>query len=281
MAYVLPLDIGDLNLLIGAGIYPPITAADVLNRGNLQQFVERAAAALSEHTVDRETAHAFLDANFRDEGEWRHEDIYVFVLTMEGINFFQAPDPDWEGTDVSDLADLKGVMLGQELLAGGSGPAAGSSSTCGTTRRSRGTRKTGRPNWPTRFRSPSAKSRCSSGQGSTWTRRSSRPDVARTPGVAAFRAAAGSDFDRWLRFRLLRPGTAVAGVARRPIHAAAPEDAAALQDRAEPEEEDGQRDHREGEEDDPECLPHFAVHPTAGWRRTLLERPAAEAGYMT
>ena len=116
VGYAVPLDIGDLELLVGAGFYPPVTAADVLNRGNLQQFVERAAAALSEHTADRETAHAFLDSNFRDEGEWRHEDIYVFVLTMEGINFFQAPDPDWEGTDVSEQEDLNGVRLGQGLL---------------------------------------------------------------------------------------------------------------------------------------------------------------------
>lgn len=114
--YMAPLTIGDLELSLGSGIYLPVTAAEVLNRGNLQQFVERAAAALSEHAADRETAHAFLDANFRDEGEWRHEDIYVFVLTMEGINFFQAPDPDWEGTDVSEQEDLNGVRLGQGLL---------------------------------------------------------------------------------------------------------------------------------------------------------------------
>ena len=116
VSYVAPLTIGDLELTLGSGIYLPVAAADVLNRGNLQQFVERAAAALSEHTADREAAHAFLDANFRDEGEWLHEDIYVFVITMEGINFFQAPNPPWEGTDVSDLEDLNGVRLGQGLL---------------------------------------------------------------------------------------------------------------------------------------------------------------------
>ena len=116
VSYAVPLTIGDLELSLGAGIYVPVTASDVLNRGNLQQFVERAAEALAEHTADRETAHAFLDENFRDEGEWRHLDIYVFVITMEGINFFQAPDPDWEGTDVSDSVDLNGVRLGQGLL---------------------------------------------------------------------------------------------------------------------------------------------------------------------
>lgn len=116
VSYAVPLTIGDLELSLGAGIYLPVTAADVLNRGNLRQFVERAAAALGEHAADRETAHAFLDANFRAEGEWRYRDIYVFVITGEGINFFQAPDPDWEGTDVSDQEDLNGVKLGQELL---------------------------------------------------------------------------------------------------------------------------------------------------------------------
>ena len=78
-----------------------------------------AAEALSEHALDRETAYAFLDANFRDEGEWLHRDIYVFVLTTEGINFFQAPDRDWEGTDTSELEDLNGVKLFEELLAAG------------------------------------------------------------------------------------------------------------------------------------------------------------------
>ena len=117
VSYHTPLTIGELELSLGAGIYLPVTAADVLNRGNLMQFVERAAEALSEHTADRETAYAFLDRNFRDEGAWRHEDIYVFVLTMEGVNFFQAPDRDWEGTDTSQIRDLDGVRLFDGLFA--------------------------------------------------------------------------------------------------------------------------------------------------------------------
>ena len=43
----------------------------------------------------------------------------MFVLTTEGINFFQAPDRDWEGTDTSELEDLNGVKLFEELLAAG------------------------------------------------------------------------------------------------------------------------------------------------------------------
>jgi len=117
VGYAVPLDIGDLELLVGAGFYPPVTAADVLNRGNLQQFVERAAVALSEHTADRETAHAFLDSNFRDEGERRPEHIHVFVLTMEGLNLFPAPDPDPEGTDLPDQEHPNGRSPGHGPLA--------------------------------------------------------------------------------------------------------------------------------------------------------------------
>lgn len=51
-------------------------------------------------------------------------------------------------------------------------------------------------------------------------------------------------------------GAAVAGVARRPLGAAATEDAAALQQRAQPEQEDREHDYRKGKEDYYECLKH-------------------------
>ena len=60
-------------------------------------------------------------------------------------------------------------------------------------------------------------------------------------------------------------GAAVAGVANRPLGAATPQHAAALQQRAKPEQEDGQHDHRKGEEDDYECLQHpRLILPPAG-----------------
>ena len=117
VSYGYPLTIGDLELSLGAGIYLPMAAADVLNRGNLQQFVERAAEALSEHAADREAAYAFLDTHFRSEGEWRHGEVYVFVLSAEGVNFFQDPDRDWEGTDTSGIVDMNGVKLFDGILA--------------------------------------------------------------------------------------------------------------------------------------------------------------------
>ena len=40
VSYASPLTIGDLDLSLGAGFYLPVTAADVLDRGNLWSFVE-------------------------------------------------------------------------------------------------------------------------------------------------------------------------------------------------------------------------------------------------
>ena len=115
--------LGAGNSRFGAGIYPPVTAANVRNRGTLKSFVDRAAAELEANASDLEAAYAFLDANFRPEGEWRHRDIYVFVDTMELINLFHAAGPEIEGVDRSDSVDANGVKVGHLLraaaLAGG------------------------------------------------------------------------------------------------------------------------------------------------------------------
>lgn len=117
VAYVAPITIGDLDLMFGSGIYPPVTAADVRNRGTLKSFVERAASVVAENGPDLETAYAFLDANFREEGEWRHGQVYVFAHTMELVSFFHAFRPEIEGLDRSGNEDVNGVKINQELRA--------------------------------------------------------------------------------------------------------------------------------------------------------------------
>ena len=117
LGYAALLSIGDVDLVLGSGIYPPVTAADVRNRGTLFSFVERAAAAVAENGPDLETAYAFLDANFRPEGEWKHGEIYVFVDTMELVNFFHTTNPAFEGQDRCCGVDPNGVNIGQELRA--------------------------------------------------------------------------------------------------------------------------------------------------------------------
>ena len=117
VAYAAPLTIGDLDLVVGSGIYPPVGAADVRNRGTLKSFVERAASVVAENSPDLETAYAFLDENFREEGEWRHGQVYVFAQTMELVNFFHAFRPEIEGLDRSENEDVNGVKINQELRA--------------------------------------------------------------------------------------------------------------------------------------------------------------------
>ncbi|MYH23412.1 MAG: hypothetical protein F4023_09795 [Acidobacteria bacterium] len=117
VAYAAPLTIGDLDLVVGSGIYPPVTAADVRNRGTLKSFVERAASVVAENGPDLDTAYAFLDGNFREEGEWRHGQVYVFAQTMELVNFFHAFRPEIEGLDRTENEDVNGVKINQELRA--------------------------------------------------------------------------------------------------------------------------------------------------------------------
>ena len=117
VAYAAPLTVGDLDLVVGSGIYPPVTAADVRNRGTLKSFVERAAMVLAENASDLETAYTFLDGNFREEGEWRHGQVYVFAQTKELVNFFHAFRPEIEGLDRSENEDINGVKINQELRA--------------------------------------------------------------------------------------------------------------------------------------------------------------------
>ena len=117
VGYAAAVTLGDLELVFGSGIYPPVTAADVRNRGTLKSFVERAKTVVAENGPDPETAHAFLDAHFRAEGEWRHGQIYVFVHTMELFNFFHPIYPEIEGTDRSADVDLNGVRVLHEQRA--------------------------------------------------------------------------------------------------------------------------------------------------------------------
>lgn len=97
----------------GAGV----TAAEVTDRDTLKFFVERAATALEAAASDLDAAYTFLDETFRPEGEWRHGEVYVFVLTLDGINFFQAPDRNIEGKDRTQLVDLNGTNLWDVILA--------------------------------------------------------------------------------------------------------------------------------------------------------------------
>lgn len=55
-----------------------------------------------------------MDANLRSGGEWRRGEIYVFVLTVEGVSLFQAPDRDREGASSGGAGPAPACKAGQE-----------------------------------------------------------------------------------------------------------------------------------------------------------------------
>ncbi|MDE2811364.1 MAG: spondin domain-containing protein [Gemmatimonadota bacterium] len=91
-----------------------ITAADVVDPETLEAFVLRAKEMLEALTA--EEILAFLET-FRSEGEWKSGPIYLFVSDLQGNMIFHGVDPSLEGQDLSDLEDLNGVKITQELLA--------------------------------------------------------------------------------------------------------------------------------------------------------------------
>lgn len=109
--------IGDTELVLGSGVYPPITAADALNRNLLRRFVERAAAAVEGAAGTRDEAYGFMDGNFRTPGEWRHEEIYLFAATLDAVMVFHGADIAIEGQDLWDAQDVNGVRFAQKLSA--------------------------------------------------------------------------------------------------------------------------------------------------------------------
>ena len=96
---------------------PRIRAEEVVDRETLRLFVEEAVRIAAAEISSADEAYAYLDANFRPEGQWRHGEIYIFVLDVTGHGFFNPTLPHLEGQDLSDLVDLQGVRLTEELLA--------------------------------------------------------------------------------------------------------------------------------------------------------------------
>ena len=118
VSFAAELTLGGQDYAIGAGFYPPVTAADVRNRGTLMAFVERARTALLAGAGDDlDAAYAFADANFRPEGEWRDGSVYLFFHTMDSISVFHATRPEIEGTDRSAIRDINGVLITAGLRA--------------------------------------------------------------------------------------------------------------------------------------------------------------------
>lgn len=87
-----------------AAVVPKPTAAELMT------LVREAAAILAERG-------AAAYAELRKPGtRWRHDETYLFVLTMAGRAMFHAVDPTMEGRDISGMTDIRGRPFGRMFL---------------------------------------------------------------------------------------------------------------------------------------------------------------------
>jgi signal transduction histidine kinase len=120
-AYVHGAKLGDRTMVVGCGVYfedAPKDArpATAITAPELTQLVREAAALLAERG---EQAYA----DFRTKGsKWFNDDVYFYVLTMDGIRAFVATEPENEGKDASGRKDVLGRPYGRMILDVGASP---------------------------------------------------------------------------------------------------------------------------------------------------------------
>lgn len=92
-----------------------ITAADVVDRETLKEFVHAALAYADQAATLPEYLGVLQE--FRVEGRWKHGSTYIFIGIADGTIIFHAANPDLEGVNLWDLEDANGVKYTQELIA--------------------------------------------------------------------------------------------------------------------------------------------------------------------
>ncbi len=97
--------------------------ADVTDRETLKAFVRGAVmayvAALREHGTDRYTE--ILNVFRAEGGDWRHEQIYLFILNTNGEVIFHGADRSLENRNLLDREDVNGVRFVQLLIEAAQG----------------------------------------------------------------------------------------------------------------------------------------------------------------
>lgn len=92
------------------------TAADVVDRDSLMQFVQRAKTAVDQAASDAACTYDFADMAFRPQGDWNQGSIYIFILKTNGVVFFHGARMDLEGVSFWDRSDRNGVLYAQALI---------------------------------------------------------------------------------------------------------------------------------------------------------------------
>ena len=93
-----------------------VTAAEVVDRDSLMQFVQRAKTAVDQAASDASGTYDFADLEFRPQGDWNQGSIYIFIAKTNGVIVFHGASMDLEGMNLWDRADRNGVLYTQELI---------------------------------------------------------------------------------------------------------------------------------------------------------------------
>ena len=92
-----------------------VTAADVVDRESLKEFVLSAAQYGGQSTTAAECERVMQE--FRADEAWMQGSIYLFVLAPDGTVLLHAGNQDLEGRNLIDLEDSNGVESTRELIA--------------------------------------------------------------------------------------------------------------------------------------------------------------------
>ena len=98
---------------------PPLSAADVVDRETLKQFVHGSVDWLTELVgqVGFERANEWKTVLREDGGHFRSGPVYLFVFTPQGYVIFHGADPWREGRTVLDNTDFQGRPFVREVIA--------------------------------------------------------------------------------------------------------------------------------------------------------------------
>ncbi|MCY4545976.1 MAG: cache domain-containing protein [Gemmatimonadetes bacterium] len=96
----------------------PITADQVTDRETLETFVEGAKAHIEGIFAEGDPLAPFLDST-RMEGDWKHENVFLMLLSLDGTVLFHGDDDEAVGKNLFNLQDDRGEAVVRALIEAG------------------------------------------------------------------------------------------------------------------------------------------------------------------
>lgn len=95
-----------------------IAASEVVDRQTLETFVEGAKAHIEGIFAEGAPLAPFLDST-RMEGDWKHENVFLTLLSLDGTVLFHADDDAAAGKNLFNLQDDRGEEVVRALIEAG------------------------------------------------------------------------------------------------------------------------------------------------------------------